>query len=76
MLKAIRITKENLPKISSETEVKKGTLDIIATARNCYLVVPQHKGEKTKTYHESLFREVFRFAGTELPNQFTDVIPL
>ena len=75
MLKAIRITKENLPKISSETTVKKGSLDIIATARNCYLVVPQHEGEPTKTYHESLFREVFRFAGPELQNRFTDVTP-
>jgi hypothetical protein len=73
-MKAIKITKQNLAYIEAETGMRKETLELLALSRNTYLVIGPDVIQGQATYHETIFKDHYRFIDGEVPNQFAEVI--
>lgn len=73
-MKAIRITKQSLATIESQTGVRKESLQILAQSRDVFMAIGPDVYTGKQTYHESIFNDLFRFTNGEVPNQFAEVV--
>jgi hypothetical protein len=73
-MKAIKITKQTVARIEAEVGIRKESLELLATRRDTYLVVGPEVINGRQTYHESIFKDLYRFIDGEVPNQFAEVI--
>lgn len=74
MIKAIRITKQTLATIETEVGIRKESLELLAQNRDIILVVGPEIIHGQQTYHESIFKDLYRFTDGEVNNQFAEVI--
>jgi hypothetical protein len=74
MIKAIRITKHTLNTIEAVCGIRKESLELIAQRRDTYLVFGPEIIHGRQTYHESIFKDLYRFTDGEVNNQFAEVI--
>lgn len=73
MLKAIRITKENLNTIEAETGIPKESMQLIASSRDRLIVIGSDISHGKQTYQKHIFDDLFRFVGKDAPHQFVEV---
>lgn len=74
MIKAIRITKQNLATIETEVGIRKESLELLAQNRDMLLVIGPEIIHGQQTYHESIFKDLYRFTDGEVHSQFAEAI--
>jgi len=74
MMKAIRISKGHLDTIVAETGIRKESLEVLATNGETYLVIGPEVMQGQQTYHQTIFKEKFRYVSHIDPRQFNEVV--
>lgn len=74
MMKAIRISKGHMDTIVAETGIRKESLEVLATSGDVYLVIGPEVMQGQQTYHNSIFKEKFRYVTHIDPRKFNEVV--